>query len=131
MCTCFNFFCVTYTYLYFSISRCIHLPKVNNSLVKMIWNNVIGRKIYTNLWKKRRQFGANISSGKCRRESFEYSDPENDNWEDMSSDAESEDDNIDKNDHEESKDYKVGGYHPVNIGDLYEQRYFVIRKLGK
>uniref|UniRef100_T1J138 non-specific serine/threonine protein kinase n=1 Tax=Strigamia maritima TaxID=126957 RepID=T1J138_STRMM len=26
--------------------------------------------------------------------------------------------------------YRVGGYHPVNIGDVYRKRYIVVRKLG-
>ena len=35
------------------------------------------------------------------------------------------------NDEQESpSDYKKGGYHPVKIGDLYNQRYNVLRKLG-
>ena len=31
---------------------------------------------------------------------------------------------------EDAKDYKKGGYHPVKIGDLFQQRYHVVRKLG-
>lgn len=35
------------------------------------------------------------------------------------------------NDEQESPgDYKKGGYHPVKIGDLYNQRYNTLRKLG-
>lgn len=39
---------------------------------------------------------------------------------DEMSDSESEDD----------VDYKKGGYHPVKLGDLYNNRYLVIKKLG-
>lgn len=31
---------------------------------------------------------------------------------------------------ESSEDYRRGGYHPVKIGDLFLQRYHVIRKIG-
>ena len=33
-------------------------------------------------------------------------------------------------DQEVPEDYCVGGYHPVNIGDVFNQHYYVIRKLG-
>ena len=33
-------------------------------------------------------------------------------------------------DHEKREDYKVGGYHPVELGDRMNGRYRVIRKLG-
>jgi hypothetical protein len=35
-----------------------------------------------------------------------------------------------EDDCEDSKDYKKGGYHPVNIGDVYRGRYRVLKKLG-
>jgi len=44
--------------------------------------------------------------------------------EDDDEDAESDDEQ------EDSKDYRKGGYHPVKIGDLFINRYHVIRKLG-
>ena len=31
---------------------------------------------------------------------------------------------------EDAKDYCKGGYHPVCIGDMYQARYNVLRKLG-
>ena len=31
---------------------------------------------------------------------------------------------------EDPEDYSPGGYHPVNIGDLYHNQYKVVRKLG-
>ncbi|CAB3402119.1 unnamed protein product [Caenorhabditis bovis] len=36
----------------------------------------------------------------------------------------------DDEEQEDPKDYRKGGYHPVNIGDVFNSRYHVIRKLG-
>lgn len=36
----------------------------------------------------------------------------------------------DDDEQEDPKDYKRGGYHPVNIGDVFHGRYHVIRKIG-
>ncbi|CAI2348411.1 unnamed protein product [Caenorhabditis sp. 36 PRJEB53466] len=36
----------------------------------------------------------------------------------------------DDEEQEDPRDYKRGGYHPVNIGDVFNGRYHVIRKLG-
>uniref|UniRef100_A0A914BY00 non-specific serine/threonine protein kinase n=1 Tax=Acrobeloides nanus TaxID=290746 RepID=A0A914BY00_9BILA len=36
----------------------------------------------------------------------------------------------DDEEQEDPKDYRKGGYHPVNIGDVFNKRYHVIRKLG-
>lgn len=36
----------------------------------------------------------------------------------------------DEDEQEDSQDYVRGGYHPVKIGDLFNNRYHVIRKLG-
>lgn len=36
----------------------------------------------------------------------------------------------DDDEQEDPKDYCKGGYHPVKIGDLFHQRYHVVRKLG-
>lgn len=36
----------------------------------------------------------------------------------------------DNEEQEDVGDYCKGGYHPVKIGDLYAQRYHVLRKLG-
>ena len=36
----------------------------------------------------------------------------------------------DDDEQEDSSDYCVGGYHPVKIGDLFYDRYHVVRKLG-
>uniref|UniRef100_A0A915J4I6 non-specific serine/threonine protein kinase n=1 Tax=Romanomermis culicivorax TaxID=13658 RepID=A0A915J4I6_ROMCU len=36
----------------------------------------------------------------------------------------------DDDEQEDPKDYKKGGYHPVNINDVFNGRYYVIRKIG-
>ena len=36
----------------------------------------------------------------------------------------------DDDEQEDPKDYIKGGYHPVKIGDLFHNRYHVVRKLG-
>ncbi|CAD6188306.1 unnamed protein product [Caenorhabditis auriculariae] len=36
----------------------------------------------------------------------------------------------DDEEQEDSRDYRAGGYHPVDIGDVFNSRYRVIRKLG-
>ena len=33
-------------------------------------------------------------------------------------------------DQESAEDYKAGGYHPVCVGDVYQERYCVLRKVG-
>ena len=35
-----------------------------------------------------------------------------------------------KNEQEPSAEYCVGGYHPARFGDILNQRYFVVKKLG-
>ncbi|CAJ0564463.1 unnamed protein product, partial [Mesorhabditis spiculigera] len=44
--------------------------------------------------------------------------------------SEGVDDDDGDSDQESVHDYKVGGYHPVNIGDVFQNRYHVLRKLG-
>jgi hypothetical protein len=36
----------------------------------------------------------------------------------------------DDDEQEDPKDYCKGGYHPITIGSIFNQRYHVIRKLG-
>lgn len=36
----------------------------------------------------------------------------------------------DEEEQEDAKDYCKGGYHPVRIGNVFQGRYHVIRKLG-
>lgn len=42
----------------------------------------------------------------------------------------SKDDESDHDEQEDPKDYCKGGYHHVNIGDIYNDRYKVLRKVG-
>jgi len=59
--------------------------------------------------------------------------PESDRSCDDSDPNHDEDDEIlgsDDDEQESPKDYCKGGYHPVKVGDLYHNRYHVIRKLG-
>ncbi|KAJ9580415.1 hypothetical protein L9F63_003939 [Diploptera punctata] len=42
----------------------------------------------------------------------------------------SETDRSEKEEQEDPEDYCKGGYHPVRIGDLFQERYYVSRKLG-
>jgi hypothetical protein len=47
--------------------------------------------------------------------------------------AEGEEEEIlgsDDDEQEDPRDYCRGGYHPVKIGDLFHNRYHVVRKLG-
>ena len=43
-----------------------------------------------------------------------------------------QDDDDDRKDDEEEpdSDYELGGYHPVNLGDVFDSRYYILRKLG-
>ncbi|KAG8226344.1 hypothetical protein J437_LFUL014587 [Ladona fulva] len=51
-------------------------------------------------------------------------------YESISDGEESEDYSSDEEEQEDPKDYCKGGYHPVKIGDLFQNRYRVTRKLG-
>ena len=62
---------------------------------------------------------------------------ESDNGEDEDEDEEEEEEEenqdirgSDDDEQEDPKDYCKGGYHPVTIGSIFNQRYHVIRKLG-
>ncbi|ODM91950.1 Serine/threonine-protein kinase spk-1 [Orchesella cincta] len=70
-----------------------------------------------------------------------YSSSSSDAWESESqvsskesdvadADSNSNDAEEEEEDEEDQEDYQVGGYHPVKIGDVYNQRYEIIRKLG-
>ncbi|KAG8226341.1 hypothetical protein J437_LFUL014584 [Ladona fulva] len=67
------------------------------------------------------------------------SSPTNSNWldarhsssyESISESEDSEDYSSDEEEQEDPKDYWKGGYHPVKIGDFFQNRYRVVRKLG-
>lgn len=44
--------------------------------------------------------------------------------------ANSEEEEEEEDEQEDSRDYCNGGYHPVEIGDIFHTRYQVVRKLG-
>jgi hypothetical protein len=52
--------------------------------------------------------------------------------EDVDDDADDNNDirGSDDDEQEDPKDYCKGGYHPITIGSIFNQRYHVIRKLG-
>jgi serine/threonine-protein kinase SRPK1 len=50
--------------------------------------------------------------------------------EDVDPKNKSKNDDSDHDEQEDSKDYCKGGYHHVNIGDIYNDRYKVLRKVG-
>ena len=52
-----------------------------------------------------------------------------DDGEDEDEDEDSDEDYSDDDD-EGSEGYKVGGYHPVKVGEVYHRRYLVLKKLG-
>ncbi|KAK8814136.1 hypothetical protein WA158_007998 [Blastocystis sp. Blastoise] len=53
-----------------------------------------------------------------------------DNSESCSSCSESESDGYSDGEEEDQSDYRSGGYHPVIIGDIYNDKYKIIKKLG-
>ena len=50
--------------------------------------------------------------------------------EDYNSSIDEETEESDDEEQEDPDDYSPGGYHTVNIGDLYHNQYKVVRKLG-
>jgi serine/threonine protein kinase len=68
-------------------------------------------------------------------EEEEEDNDRNDDDEEGNAEVEDEDGDSDKEstvtiDEEDSKDYKVGGYHPVKLGDIFNERYCIVEKLG-
>lgn len=57
-------------------------------------------------------------------------DPSNSSSNETVEDEEDEPYTSDEEEQEDSTDYCKGGYHPVKIGDLFQSRYHVTRKLG-
>lgn len=56
-------------------------------------------------------------------------DDENDYEDEYEDDARSNDES-DGEEQEDPKEYIKGGYHPINIGDVFSGRYKVLRKVG-
>lgn len=68
----------------------------------------------------------NKSKQKAKKSKAYYKPPERiveEQYDDEDYDEEEED-------QENPSDYCVGGYHPVQIGDVFNNHYYVIRKLG-
>jgi len=94
------------------------------------------RRKNKNKTKKKSEKKSARQSGKQRDEK-KVEEQQND-YSDRSDDESHPDDEVDPeeilgsdDDEQESpKDYCKGGYHPVKVGDLYHNRYHVIRKLG-
>ena len=58
----------------------------------------------------------------------DYEDDEEED-DDEDEDEDSDEDYSDDDD-EGSEGYKIGGYHPVKVGEVYHRRYLVLKKLG-
>ena len=56
-------------------------------------------------------------------------DDDDDDAEEESEEEDSDEDYSDDDD-EGSEGYKIGGYHPVKVGEVYHRRYLVLKKLG-
>ncbi|KAG8226342.1 hypothetical protein J437_LFUL014585 [Ladona fulva] len=76
------------------------------------------------------QKGKNVAHGTATPRITNSNDLEERHSSSYSSIIESEDCNYDEEEQEDPKDYRKGGYHPVKIGDLFQNRYRVVRKLG-
>lgn len=88
------------------------------------------RKVLVARAKKRRAKGKRKTGG-TRKGPSNKEAPPSDNYPYERSSSEDEDPSeSDEEEQEDVKDYCHGGYHVVNIGDLFQNRYHVIRKLG-
>jgi hypothetical protein len=73
---------------------------------------------------------------RTKAENDQNDDVDDDNFEDVGDENEEEvlekqkHDSSDNEEQEDPKDYCKGGYHPVNIGETYNGRYNVLRKVG-
>lgn len=56
--------------------------------------------------------------------------PPKDDYDAGNRDDDDDDDDDDDSDQEDDEDYRKGGYHPVSVGDVFHERYVVIRKMG-
>jgi serine/threonine-protein kinase SRPK1 len=73
----------------------------------------------------KKQPSNHVPSNSSSNESFGNNDKK------YSIDDPAEEENLSEEEEQESReDYRRGGYHPVKIGDLFMQRYHVIRKIG-
>lgn len=96
-------------------------------------NSDLNRKIFAIQAKKKRSKGPK-SKLKSRPENTEIKKSSSVRQSNYDMPHEDEDDEeilgSDDDEQEDPQDYCKGGYHPVKIGDLFNNRYHVIRKLG-
>ncbi|KAL7045859.1 hypothetical protein ACKWTF_002368 [Chironomus riparius] len=79
----------------------------------------------------KKQAANHIPSNSSSNESFGNDNEKNYSIEDPADDEENVGGFSSEEEEQESReDYRRGGYHPVKIGDLFLQRYHVIRKIG-
>ena len=74
--------------------------------------------------KKRQK--SNSGSAKKKSKIEEENEEEEEEYDSNDDDGESDDDDCE----EGRKGYRKGGYHPVKIGEIYKNRYVVVKKLG-
>ena len=60
----------------------------------------------------------------------DYEDDEEEEDDDDDDEDEDSDEDYSDDDDEGSEGYKIGGYHPVKVGEVYHRRYLVLKKLG-
>jgi hypothetical protein len=70
------------------------------------------------------------SSKKPDYEDDDEGDSDEDDYDDMGDENDDKSGGSDEEEQEDPKDYCKGGYHPVNIGDIFVNRYKVLRKVG-
>ncbi|XP_063219113.1 SRSF protein kinase 3-like isoform X2 [Bacillus rossius redtenbacheri] len=105
----------------------------------MSGRNTVNRRLLAIQAKKKRHRN---TKGKFKNQDPSASNSARSNWDttvrseprnSLSNDAVEEEDEIlgsDDEEQEDPRDYCRGGYHPVRIGDLFHNRYHVVRKLG-
>ena len=72
-----------------------------------------------------------LSNGEYSRfEDMVHGDTTEQIFQGSESNADSEDGDYTESDSEGEESYKVGGYHPVRVGEVYKDRYKVVSKLG-
>jgi len=87
------------------------------------------RKVLVARAKKRRTKGKR-KTGAGRKGPSKEAPPSDGNYNYVGSSSEDEGSESEEEEQEDVNDYCHGGYHVVNIGDLFQSRYHVIRKLG-
>lgn len=117
-----------------SSSKSKPLPKIKQEMISAYHNNELTEEKSKILKEKhagklsKKKSGQKASGKLSRKEDEDFGSSGGEETRDSY-----EDDGKDKSDNEEQedpKDYCKGGYHHVNIGDVYHERYKVLRKVG-